>query len=609
MSLLRVQPNERTIRVDAFSDSKIAALNDSDQKTDNKKQKQLFTFPSKEPVNTSSDLLHLRQLTSTTKMNHICKKRKKANLWRRRSYKQAVRNSSTLFDSTLSNKYVACSQSESKVELKPENKAEIPFYFSDRAGKTFRYFTLNFRPSRCMVCKRPKSNKAKYQAQQKLFSRTENRDGLCCSRLNFYRNVFVTEHISQRETQSLPNDDNYKRKKEKRKSANQSYSEKQEISSFSCFNNVKHRNFNLNQITTDEANKFLSKSFGKKKKLESLSKSVLLNKFCIPTITGKFNQLTNLSKKTRLKKLQNIYNPMSNSDRNDVDNQQLKANENPPMIHSPCTAKDILHSSRDLTNLSSIKSTMKSGYLNQIDDELPPFYGSHRYSIPHYASAHYFRARFPKLTYSESLLAGPSSNGWIPNRFDATFDNRENELLRTSPFPTRHRDLNYQSEKPNLIEGIEYETVKHNCIAPISSKFSLGKRTDVHDNYYESFENIPLTSLEPFSETFCASQITKPSTEGSTASAENEKKSFFSDLANRKDPVVVPMETKSSRKKSKSINIGYRLGQRRKLFEKRRRISDYALLMALFGIFVMILETELSSVSITDEVQPLFFYK
>uniref|UniRef100_A0ACB8G7M4 Potassium intermediate small conductance calcium-activated channel, sub N, member 3 n=1 Tax=Sphaerodactylus townsendi TaxID=933632 RepID=A0ACB8G7M4_9SAUR len=46
--------------------------------------------------------------------------------------------------------------------------------------------------------------------------------------------------------------------------------------------------------------------------------------------------------------------------------------------------------------------------------------------------------------------------------------------------------------------------------------------------------------------------------------------------------------------KRKNQNIGYRLGHRRALFEKRKRLSDYALIFGMFGIVVMVIETELS---------------
>ncbi|XP_023218522.1 small conductance calcium-activated potassium channel protein 2-like [Centruroides sculpturatus] len=48
-------------------------------------------------------------------------------------------------------------------------------------------------------------------------------------------------------------------------------------------------------------------------------------------------------------------------------------------------------------------------------------------------------------------------------------------------------------------------------------------------------------------------------------------------------------------------NVGYRLGRRKALFEKRKRISDYALVMAMFGIIVMVLENELSAAGVYNK--------
>lgn len=50
-------------------------------------------------------------------------------------------------------------------------------------------------------------------------------------------------------------------------------------------------------------------------------------------------------------------------------------------------------------------------------------------------------------------------------------------------------------------------------------------------------------------------------------------------------------------------SVGYRLGRRKALFEKRRRVSDYALIMALFGIAVMVAETEFSAAGIYGKVR------
>jgi len=54
-------------------------------------------------------------------------------------------------------------------------------------------------------------------------------------------------------------------------------------------------------------------------------------------------------------------------------------------------------------------------------------------------------------------------------------------------------------------------------------------------------------------------------------------------------------------------NVGYRLGRRKALFEKRKRISDYALVMGMFGIIVMVIENELSSAGVYTKVSFLTY--
>ena len=49
--------------------------------------------------------------------------------------------------------------------------------------------------------------------------------------------------------------------------------------------------------------------------------------------------------------------------------------------------------------------------------------------------------------------------------------------------------------------------------------------------------------------------------------------------------------------------VGYRLGRRKVLSEKRKRISDYCLLFAMFGITGMVIETELSMANIYEKVR------
>ena len=50
------------------------------------------------------------------------------------------------------------------------------------------------------------------------------------------------------------------------------------------------------------------------------------------------------------------------------------------------------------------------------------------------------------------------------------------------------------------------------------------------------------------------------------------------------------------------FRLSHRLGRRKLLFEKRKRISDYALVMGMLGIIIMVIENELSSAGIYNKV-------
>jgi hypothetical protein len=55
--------------------------------------------------------------------------------------------------------------------------------------------------------------------------------------------------------------------------------------------------------------------------------------------------------------------------------------------------------------------------------------------------------------------------------------------------------------------------------------------------------------------------------------------------------------------------LSHRLGRRKTLFEKRKRISDYALVMGMFGIIIMVIENELSSAGVYTKVLPQRCYQ
>ena len=66
-------------------------------------------------------------------------------------------------------------------------------------------------------------------------------------------------------------------------------------------------------------------------------------------------------------------------------------------------------------------------------------------------------------------------------------------------------------------------------------------------------------------------------------------------------PKYTEEKADASRDDSKP-SFGYRLGKRKTLFEKRKRISDYALVFGMFGIVVMVIETELSMSHVYEKV-------
>ncbi|XP_045216199.2 small conductance calcium-activated potassium channel protein 1-like isoform X2 [Mercenaria mercenaria] len=57
-------------------------------------------------------------------------------------------------------------------------------------------------------------------------------------------------------------------------------------------------------------------------------------------------------------------------------------------------------------------------------------------------------------------------------------------------------------------------------------------------------------------------------------------------------------------------NVGYRLGKRKQLYEKRKKVSDYCLVFGMFGIIAMILETEFTMADIYTKTSfPSIFLK
>lgn len=60
------------------------------------------------------------------------------------------------------------------------------------------------------------------------------------------------------------------------------------------------------------------------------------------------------------------------------------------------------------------------------------------------------------------------------------------------------------------------------------------------------------------------------------------------------DSDYIRLICKKEMNNTNKFNLGYRLGSRKKLYDKKRLICDYAFILALVGIFLMVLETELT---------------
>lgn len=73
-------------------------------------------------------------------------------------------------------------------------------------------------------------------------------------------------------------------------------------------------------------------------------------------------------------------------------------------------------------------------------------------------------------------------------------------------------------------------------------------------------------------------------------------------VAVKRDSCPAPKHTPPGPRPKSSRNVGYRLGRRKELYEKRKRISDYSLAFALFGLLVMVLETELTMAKVYKKV-------
>jgi hypothetical protein len=77
------------------------------------------------------------------------------------------------------------------------------------------------------------------------------------------------------------------------------------------------------------------------------------------------------------------------------------------------------------------------------------------------------------------------------------------------------------------------------------------------------------------------------------------------DETSSRQTLVQSRSVESKRGERTSRKECYRLGRRKLLFEKRRKASDYALFFAMIGLFLMVLEQELTMIKVYDKVKTI----
>ncbi|MEQ2277608.1 hypothetical protein XENORESO_005120, partial [Xenotaenia resolanae] len=150
---------------------------------------------------------------------------------------------------------------------------------------------------------------------------------------------------------------------------------------------------------------------------------------------------------------------------------------------------------------------------------------------------------------------------------------------------TEQKKLSHAGSKPSLFESsgrlpqIAMNTCKYNggVVRPLVSSLASSSRRNLAelDSETQPLQTLHSSGLEVV--------VSKGNGGEDPSKASNE--SLVREGSRRSGG-------RAPQKKNK--DIGYKLGHRRALFEKRKRLSDYALIFGMFGIVVMVTETELS---------------
>ena len=209
-------------------------------------------------------------------------------------------------------------------------------------------------------------------------------------------------------------------------------------------------------------------------------------------------------------------------------------------------------------------------------------------------------------------------------------DSSSNDKIATKQLSTSLTALNSRGERQNSIEDfcdssssynnpivdIAYKSATHYGVTSVFPKLPFRRERlslSCTDNlkFYDNSGSVPLTEFNRspnLSSSYIASSAGNPyEFQTSTLDEKQVLNKYYQEKLGNSSKAVdestsLQCESRERNRKSRTMNIGYRLGYRRKLFEKRKVLSDYALICTMIGIVLMVIETELTSGNLAGKV-------
>jgi hypothetical protein len=178
------------------------------------------------------------------------------------------------------------------------------------------------------------------------------------------------------------------------------------------------------------------------------------------------------------------------------------------------------------------------------------------------------------------------------NRISKHDIEKENSINSSSIIMNKNGSIKYKRVGSNATNGSTILGISPG--ASLSQQHQLYSNQSIENNNTHlkseilSNENKNMISLNNCSSTAAATAATS-TISNMGHSTENENSNMLTRRTNSKRSI-----SNFSTRKEKKTSVGYRLGKRKLLFEKRRQISDYALIFAMTGVFLMVIETEFS---------------